>query len=97
MRRLILGAVMTLGLAGAVGCAGSGESTVAERAAPAPERRGQDGRRPVIRGRPIDVAGLDGRIVFDDFEDVYVMEADGTGVRPVADRPGVRVRRCVGS
>jgi len=88
MRRLIRVAVMTFGLAGGVGCAGSGESTIAERTTPAPERREQDGRRPVIRGQPIDVAGLDGKIVLDDFEDVYVMHADGTSVRPVADRPG---------
>jgi Tol biopolymer transport system component len=89
MRRLIVGAVIAFGLVGGVvGCAGSGESTSAERTAPASEGREQDGRRPVIRGQPIDVAGLEGKIVFDDFEDVYVMEADGTNVRPVADRSG---------
>jgi TolB protein len=47
-----------------------------------------DGTRPVVMGIPIDVASLEGRIVFDDFEDVYVMRADGTHVRPVTRRPG---------
>jgi len=50
--------------------------------------RGLDGTHPVAVGEPIDVAGLRGRVVFDDFEDVYVMRADGTHVRPVADRTG---------
>ena len=86
VRRLIIGAVIAVGLAGAVGCAGSGASTDAERTTPAPGRREQDGRRPVSRGQPIDVTGLEGRVLFDDFEDVYVMEADGTHVRPIAER-----------
>lgn len=47
-----------------------------------------DGREPVLVGEPIDVRTLEGRIVFDDFEDVYVMRADGTHVRPVANRRG---------
>jgi Tol biopolymer transport system component len=79
---------MLLGLGITAGCAGSGESTSVEPTTPAPEAREQDGRRPVVIGEPIDVAGLAGSIVFDDFEDVYVMEADGTNVRPVADRRG---------
>jgi Tol biopolymer transport system component len=47
-----------------------------------------DGRRSVVVGEPIDVRASRGRIVFDDFEDVYVMRADGRHIRPVADRPG---------
>ena len=31
-----------------------------------------------VVGEPIDVRGLEGKVVFDDFEDVYVMRADGT-------------------
>jgi Tol biopolymer transport system component len=88
MRRLMIGGLVAFGLPGAVACTDSGESRSAERRAPAPESREQDGRRPVIRGQPIDVARLEGEIVFDDFEDVYVMEADGSNVRAVADRPG---------
>ena len=44
--------------------------------------------RPVTRGDPIDVTRLEGLIVFDDFEDVYVMDADGSNVRPVAEGKG---------
>jgi TolB protein len=47
-----------------------------------------DGATPVEVGEPIDVGTLRGRIVFDDFEDVFVMRADGTRIRPVTQRPG---------
>lgn len=47
-----------------------------------------DGTRPVLVGAPIDVESLGGRIVFDDFEDMYVMNADGSDVRPVAAEAG---------
>jgi Tol biopolymer transport system component len=88
MRRLIIGAIITFGLVGVVACTGSGETTAAEGAASTPEGREQNGRRPVLRGQPIDVASLEGKIVFDDFEDVYAMEAEASNVRPVADRSG---------
>jgi Tol biopolymer transport system component len=84
MKHQFIAAVVAVGIASAVGCAGSdSEATVPES-----ERREQDGRRPLLKGEPIDVARLEGRIVFDDYEDVYVMEADGTKARPVAARPG---------
>jgi TolB protein len=88
MKGRIIAMVVALGIPGAAGCDGSGQGTRAERTAPPPESRDQDGRRPVLKGESIDVAGLEGRVVFDDFEDVYVMEADGTNVRPVTDREG---------
>jgi TolB protein len=47
-----------------------------------------DGTRPVLLGKPIDVRSLDGRIVFDDFEDIYVMQANGSRVQSVVDHPG---------
>jgi Tol biopolymer transport system component len=53
-----------------------------------PPQRELDGRVPVVVGEPIDVGNLEGKIVFDDFEAVYVMRADGTNVRTVVDRPG---------
>lgn len=53
-----------------------------------PADRELDGTRPVLVGEPIEVRNLMGRIVFDDFEDLYVMRADGTHVRPVTQRPG---------
>jgi hypothetical protein len=80
--------VVVFGIAGSAGCAGSDEERGAEPTVAAPQGREQNGMRPLVRGELIDVAGLEGRIVFDDFEDVYVMDADGTNVRPVADRRG---------
>ena len=46
----------------------------------APLRVEGRGQSPVSVGEPIDVADLGGRIVFDDFEDVYTMRPDGTDV-----------------
>lgn len=54
----------------------------------APTREEGRGEVPVIRGEPIDPGSLAGRIVFDDFEDVYTMNADGSDLRVVADEPG---------
>ena len=84
MKRQIIAAAVAAGIASAVGCAGSDSETTV----PESERRDQDGRRPLLKGEPIDVARLEGRIVFDDYEDVYVMEADGMKARPVAARAG---------
>jgi Tol biopolymer transport system component len=49
------------------------------------EGRGTD---PVVIGRPIELASLTGRIVFDDFEDVFTMNADGSGFRRITKLPG---------
>ena len=57
------------------------------RATPA-QRTERNGIVPVLVGDPIDLASLSGRIVFDDFEDVYTMNADGTGFATVAGAPG---------
>jgi TolB protein len=56
-------------------------------ATPTPGRQ-LDGATRVEVGEPIDVRSLRGWIVFDDFEDVFAMRADGTGIRPVTERPG---------
>ena len=74
MRRRIIVVILAFGITGSIGCAGSGEGTTAERTPPATVGREHDGMRPMIRGEPIDVTGLEGSVVFDDFEDVY---ADG--------------------
>jgi Tol biopolymer transport system component len=63
-------------------------SPVAADTASVPVEREQDGTRPVVVGEPIDVASLEGRILFDDFEDLFVMRADGTNVRRITRRPG---------
>ena len=49
------------------------------------EGRGED---PVVVGVPIDVADLVGRIVFDDYEDVYMMRPNGTDVRRLTTLAG---------
>jgi Tol biopolymer transport system component len=46
-----------------------------------------DGLRPVETGQPIELGDLAGRIVFDDFEDVFAMDVDGTNVVRVASDP----------
>jgi Tol biopolymer transport system component len=55
---------------------------------PAPSRLEQRGETPVLVGEPIPLEALTGRIVFDDFEDLYTMNADGTGLQTVAGRDG---------
>lgn len=71
--------------AGLVAC--SGGQAPSPRTAARAERE-QDGRESVVKGEPIDVTGLEGRIVFDDFEDLYVMHADGSRLRQISDHPG---------
>ena len=46
-----------------------------------------DGIAPVLTGTPIEIADLSGRIVFDDFEDVFAMDVDGSNVVKVASDP----------
>jgi TolB protein len=74
-------------LVAVAGCADADQSEDA-RTTSAPKQRVLNGLEQVVRGEPIDVAVLEGRIVFDDVEDLFVMDADGTGVRPVTRRPG---------
>jgi TolB protein len=94
-RRDLAGAVALMLVLGA--CTGgarldgqaTGGSSSAETVTPTPqEGRELDGTLPVLIGTPIDVRSLDGRIVFDDFEDVYLMRVDGTHVRPLTHRRG---------
>ncbi len=49
------------------------------------EGRGTDA---VLVGEPIELASLTGKVVFDDFEDVFTMNADGSGYRALTRRPG---------
>jgi Tol biopolymer transport system component len=46
------------------------------------------GETPVSIGEPIDVTDLSGRIVFDDYEDLFTMRPDGTDVVQLTARPG---------
>ena len=43
---------------------------------------------PVITGAPIEAEDLSGRIVTDNFEDVFAMDPDGSNVVFIADEPG---------
>ncbi len=55
---------------------------------PLPSRLVHRGWDPVSTGEPIALSELSGRIVFDDFEDVFVMDIDGSNVVKVAGDPG---------
>jgi Tol biopolymer transport system component len=81
------------------GCAGPGVTTTPSSAAspsatasadgaPLPTRIVHTGYDPVSIGEPLDIADLSGRIVFDDFEDVFVMDVDGSNVGKVAAAAG---------
>ncbi len=48
----------------------------------------RSGATPVSVGKPIERVTLTGRIVFDDFEDLYTMAADGSGLRQITRRDG---------
>ena len=63
-------------------------ATVPATPAPLPSRTVHSGYVPVATGEPIQLGELSGRIVFDDFEDVFVMDVDGTNVVKVAGEPG---------
>ena len=54
---------------------------------PLPSRIVHTGWEPVSTGEPIELTDLSGRIVFDDFEDVFVMDVDGSDVVKVAGDP----------
>jgi Tol biopolymer transport system component len=45
------------------------------------------GNPSVVTGEPIELAELSGRILFDDFEDVFAMDVGGSNVVKVADDP----------
>jgi Tol biopolymer transport system component len=76
-----------------LGCGGRGPTpsagtSVRPSAAEAPPSRAMDDSEgPVLIGDPIELEDLSGRIVFDDFEDVFVMDVDGSNVIAVADDP----------
>jgi Tol biopolymer transport system component len=57
-------------------------------ATPRPSRIVHTGHTAVAFGEPIRLADLSGRIVFDDFEDVFAMDVDGSDVVEVAAEPG---------
>ena len=97
-RRLATLAICPALALGAVGCSSTPPSgapgspspvAVASEspATPRPTRLEHVGYAPVETGVPIDLASLSGRIVFDDFDDVYAMDVDGSNLVTVADDP----------
>jgi Tol biopolymer transport system component len=57
-------------------------------ATPIPSRVVHTGSGPYVVGDAISIDDLSGRIVFDDFEDVFAMDVDGSNVVKVAAAPG---------
>jgi len=55
--------------------------------APSPTRIEHLSKAGILVGDPIEISDLSGEIVFDDFEDVYVMDVDGSNVVKVAGDP----------
>lgn len=62
-------------------------STPSRTESPSPTRTERASQTNVLIGDPIEIAELSGRIVFDDFEDLYVMDVDGSNVLKVAGDP----------
>jgi Tol biopolymer transport system component len=82
MRRLVIRAAVVIGLAGAAGCAGSSEPRSGGRESSAPE--GETGTAATATA-----LGAGGRIAFsDDVNDVYVINADGSGLTKLTSHPG---------
>jgi Tol biopolymer transport system component len=57
-------------------------------ASPGPTRLVHPGGDAIAIGEPIDLGDLTGRIVTDDFEDVFAMDPDGSNVVMLAEAPG---------
>jgi TolB protein len=53
-----------------------------------PARSELRGETPVEAGTPIDPADLTGRVVFDDFEDLFVSSISGSDLRQITTQPG---------
>lgn len=83
-------AIMVFGCARPGAGAGPAASLPAAESAtatPLPTQIVHTGHRAVATGEPIELAGLSGRIAFDNFEDVFVMNVDGSNVVKVAGDP----------
>jgi len=92
-RTLLLAAVLTLSGCGSQLApptpASVGPSTVTAPPSPSPgpSRVVHAGYTPVVTGTPIELSELSGRIVTDDFEDVFAMDVDGSDFVRVASNP----------
>ena len=64
------------------------EPTASLTPTPVPSRVEARGDLPVVTGTPLSLDELEGRIVFDDYEDLWTMNADATDLRRLGERPG---------
>ncbi len=93
--RPVAAAVLAISL---TGCAGpsvtaspsffEAPSAASSIGTPLPSRVVHSGWEPISTGEPTELAELSGRIVFDDFEDVFAMDIDGSNVVTVAGAVG---------
>jgi Tol biopolymer transport system component len=94
-RTLVLAAMLSLNgcaspvSSSATGSAGPSSVTVSPSpsVAPTPTRIVHTGQTPIVTGTPIALAELSGRVVTDDFEDVFALDIDGSDFVRVADSP----------
>ena len=70
-----------------VACAPAPTPSPIPSATPLPTRAVHVGPLPVETGEPIALTDLSGRIVFDDFADVFAMDVDGSNVVTIAGDP----------
>jgi Tol biopolymer transport system component len=99
-RRIVAVGIGLALITGAAACSppGSGQATAGGAsfkpptattpASPVSTRIEHLGYGPVETGEPIDLGSLTGRILFDDFENVYAMDPDGSNLVTVAGAPG---------
>ena len=92
-RTLVLAAMLSLnGCASPVspsvsGSAGPSSVTISPSPSLAATRIVHSGQTPIVTGTPIALAKLSGRVVTDDFEDVFALDIDGSNFVRVADSP----------
>jgi TolB protein len=67
---------------------GPGSPSVEATSMPGTPASPIDSRLPVVLGKPIDTSTLKGRIVLSSEDDVYTLNADGSGLARVTDRRG---------
>jgi Tol biopolymer transport system component len=88
-----LAALALLGSVAACATPAPSASDVTQTTAPSPvssamSRLEGRGEMPYVAGAPLELASLAGRIVFDDYEDLWTMGADATDLRRLGERPG---------
>jgi Tol biopolymer transport system component len=81
------GALLVSALVAVVACSGDASGPAPTRSA-TPSPTPIDSRVRVVVGEPIDVATLEGRIVLSSEDDIYAVNADGSGLRELTTKRG---------